>query len=54
MEFKAKKKVVDGKEILVIEPICEEIVYTDGSQSVVIHAPSLALISEFKAANGIA
>jgi hypothetical protein len=53
IEFKAKKVIVDGKETLTIEPVCEEIVFSDGSQSVIIHAPSLALIGQFKEANGI-
>jgi hypothetical protein len=53
MEFKARKEVVGGKEILVIDPISETINHDDGTQDVIIHVPSLALIKEFKAANNI-
>jgi hypothetical protein len=44
-------KIVDG--VLVIEPICEEIKNTDGTQDVIVKLPSLALIKKFKAANNI-
>lgn len=39
--------------VLVIDPICEEIKNTDGTQDVIMKVPSLALIKEFKAANNI-
>ena len=54
MEFKARKVIKDGKETLVIDPVCEEVVYSDGHQDVIIHAPSLALIGEFKEAHVLA
>lgn len=39
--------------ILIIDPICEEIVNEDGTQDVIVKVPSLKLINEFKAANNI-
>ncbi len=53
LEFKARKEIKDGKEILVIDPITEEIKYPCGRQDVIIHAPSLELIQKFKAAHNI-
>lgn len=53
MEFKAKKEVLDGKEILVIEPICKTIKHDDGTQDVIVHVPSLDIINQCKLANGI-
>ncbi len=53
MNFKARKTVVDGKEILVIDPIIEEITLPDGRQDVIVHAPSLELIKQFKDAQNI-
>jgi hypothetical protein len=51
--FRARKKIVDGKEILVIDPIVEEITHPDGRQDVIVHAPSLELIKQFKSAQNI-
>ncbi len=53
LEFKARKEIVDGKEILVIDPIVEEIKLPGGRQDVIIHAPSLELINQFKSAHNI-
>lgn len=53
LEFKARKEKVDGREILVIDPICETIKHDDGTQGVIVHAPSLDLIKKFKEANNI-
>lgn len=53
MNFKARKVVVDGKEILVIDPICEEVTYPCGRKDTIVHAPSLELIKQFKAAQNI-
>ena len=44
MEFKAK--MVNG--IPQIEAVAEEITNPDGSKSVIIHAPSLSLLSDFQ------
>ncbi len=44
-------KIVDGQ--LVIEAISETTINDDGSQSVVMKLPSLALIEKFKADNDI-
>lgn len=53
LNFKARKEVVNGKEILVIAPIVEEINHPDGRQDVIVHAPSLELINKFKKAHNI-
>ncbi len=53
LEFKARKEIVNGKEILIIDPITEEITYPCGRQDVIIHAPSLELINQFKSAHNI-
>lgn len=53
LNFKARKEVVNGKEILVIAPIVEEIKHPDGRQDVIVHAPSLELIKQFKSAHNI-
>jgi hypothetical protein len=53
MEFKARKETVNGKEILVIDPITEIIKHPDGRQDVIVHAPSLELIKQFKSAHNI-
>ncbi len=53
LNFKARKEVVDGKEILIIDPIVEEISYPSGRQDVIVHAPSLELINKFKSAHNI-
>jgi len=53
LNFKARKEMVDGKEILVIDPISEEIKYPCGRQDVIVHAPSLELINKFKEAQNI-
>ncbi len=53
IEFKARKKIVNGKEILVIDPISETIKHADGSQDVIVHVPSLELIKQFKSAHNI-
>ena len=54
MNFKARKVIDEnGKEILVIDPIVEEITLPDGRQDVIVHAPSLELIKQFKAAQNI-
>ncbi len=53
LEWKARKEMVGGKEILVIDPISETIKHDDGTQDVIVHVPSLQLIKEFKAANNI-
>lgn len=53
LEFKARKEVVNGRETLVIDPIIEEIPHPDGRQDVIIHAPSLELIKQFKSAHNI-
>ena len=53
LEFKAKRVMVDGKETVQIEPIAEIIKHADGmGQDVIMHMPSLALINQFKEANG--
>jgi hypothetical protein len=53
LNFKARKETVDGKEILVIDPIVEEVTLPDGRQDVIVHAPSLELIKQFKSAHNI-
>ncbi len=53
LEFKARKEIKDGKEILVIDPIVEEIKRPDGGQDVIVHVPSLELINQFKSAHNI-
>ncbi len=54
LEFKARKETGDdGKETLVIDPICEEIRHPDGRVDMIVHAPSLDLITKFKAENSI-
>ncbi len=53
LNFKARKKIVNGKEVLVIDPIVEEITHPDGRQDVIVHAPSLELINQFKSAQNI-
>ncbi len=53
LKFKARKEIRDGKEILVIDPIVEEITYPCGRQDVIVHAPSLELINQFKSAHNI-
>ncbi len=53
LEFKARKEIVDGLERLIIDPIVEEIKHPDGSQDVIVHAPSLELINKFKSAHNI-
>ncbi len=53
LEFKARKEIVNGKEILIIDPITEEIKHPDGSQDVIVHVPSLELINQFKSAHNI-
>ena len=54
LEFKARKVVdAEGKERLVIDPISEEITYPCGRQDVIVHVPSLELISKFKIQNSI-
>lgn len=49
--FKAKVKTVNGKKIIVFEPISEEITHPDGRKDVIIHAPSLSLINKFMEEN---
>ena len=51
--FKAEIKVVNGKKQLIVHARSETIVHPDGRKDVIIHAPSLSLISKFKAENGI-
>ncbi len=53
LEFKARKEVIDGKEVLVIDPITEEITLPNGRQDVIVHVPSLELINQFKSAHNI-
>ncbi len=53
LEFKARKEIVNGKEILIIDPIVEEIALPNGRQDVIVHAPSLELINKFKSAHNI-
>ncbi len=54
LEFKARKEMgPNGKEILVIDPICETITHDDGRQDVIVHLPALSLINECKQLNGI-
>jgi hypothetical protein len=53
LNFKARKEVIGGREILVIDPIVEEIKHPCGRQDVIIHAPSLELINQFKSAHNI-
>ncbi len=53
LEFKARKGEVNGKETLIIDPIIEEITLPNGRQDVVVHVPSLELISQFKSAHNI-
>ena len=54
MEWKARKEMGPcGKEILVIDPICETITHPDGRQDVIVHVPALSLINECKQLNGI-
>jgi hypothetical protein len=54
IEFKARKELgPNGKEILVIDPVCEEIKHEDGTQDVIVHVPSLSLINDFKKMNNI-
>ncbi len=53
LEFKERKEIVDGKEILVIDTIVEEIKHPDGRQDVIVHAPSLELINKFKSTHNI-
>ncbi len=53
LSFKARKEIKDGKEILIIDPIIEEIKRPDGTQDVIVHAPSIELIKQFKSAHNI-
>ncbi|MCP4989338.1 MAG: hypothetical protein GY928_25765 [Colwellia sp.] len=53
LEFKARKEVVNGKEILVIDPISQVTKNPDGSQDVTMIMPSLQLINDTKALHGI-
>jgi hypothetical protein len=54
LEFKARKEIVNGKEVLTIDPIPEVIKHDDGiGQNVIMHMPSLSLINQCKLANGI-
>jgi hypothetical protein len=53
LNFKARKKIVDGKEILIIDPIIEEITHPCGRQDVIVHAPSIELINKFKSTHNI-
>lgn len=53
INFKARKEVVDGKEILVIDPVSETIKHPCGKVDVIVHVPSLELINQCKAANNI-
>ncbi len=54
MEFKARKVMGPwGKEMLVIDPVCETITHEDGRQDVIVHLPSLDLINDCKQLNGI-
>lgn len=46
MEFKAKIIELDGKRQIVITANTEIIKYPDGRQDVIIHAPSLDMISK--------
>lgn len=52
-EFKAEIREIDGKKQLFIKPRVEEIIGPDGSKSVIIHAPSLSMVADFKKVNGI-
>jgi hypothetical protein len=53
LNFKARTEIVDGKKILVIDPITETIDMGNGRTDVKVHLPSLDLINKCKAANNI-
>lgn len=47
------EKGANGKDILVITPISEEIKREDGGVDVIMHMPSLSVINKFKAEHGL-
>ncbi len=53
LAFKAKKEVVNGKEILVIKPIATVVKHSDGRQDVTLQMPCLNVIAKAKEIHGI-
>lgn len=53
LNWKARIENKGGRDILIIDPIAETTIDSDGNQHVTMKVPSLALIKEFKAAHNI-
>ena len=46
MNFKGRIEIINGKKMIVIDPVVEEIIREDGSKDVVVHAPTLSAIQK--------